>query len=568
MKKNFIFLVLSFYGNWSFGQAAQTTPSGTLIANQNTNAAMPSSAILEMRSTNKGMLPPRMTTAQMNAITSPTTGLMVYDIDTKCLKTYNGSSWECANANIVASTPLSTSYAYQSITDNNTYAKEISADNSGNTISVGSFGGAVTFGKNINSMTLTSMGGLDGFIAKHDADGNLLWATQIAGSVNNQEILSVDVDASGNVAVAGYLKGSTTFYSTDGSSSAFTTSSNNYSQIFVAKFNSSGVLQWFKTAGSSGNYHCEGRGVSFDTAGNVFFTGLFKGSVAFDGNSLASISNTDDIFIAKLSSTGVYIWIKTAGGTSNDESGFKLVCDNSNNVYVSGFYSGTATFGDGTTINYTSRGGTDSFIAKYDINGVLVWAKTLGSTYDENLGGLAYSLITNSIYICGSYRGTLTFGSGLGTNPLPTVGSVSYNNSYLAKYDINGNIQWSVRNGGTSSYHNYANDVSVDNFGNPYIAGTLNYDTYFYSYNSAINYYVRGVQYGEPYIAKYNTAGALQWAIIAPDGYDDSVSGIAVKNNVANVIGSFKETINFGYQQITSTNNSYNGNLFIWRYAE
>lgn len=96
----------------------------------------------------------------------------------------------------------------------------------------------------------------------------------------------------------------------------------------------------------------------------------------------------------------------------------------------------------------------------------------------------------------------------------------------------------------------------------------MQYDSYFYSYNSATNYYVRGVQYREPYIAKYNTSGALSWVIIAPDGYDESMAGISVKNNTAYVLGNFKEAINFGYQQIISTNNGYNGNLFIWRYTE
>lgn len=102
----------------------------------------------------------------------------------------------------------------------------------------------------------------------------------------------------------------------------------------------------------------------------------------------------------------------------------------------------------------------------------------------------------------------------------------------------------------------------------PYITGGMQYDSYFYSYNSATNYYVRGVQYREPYIAKYNTSGALSWVIIAPDGYDESMAGISVKNNTAYVLGNFKEAINFGYQQIISTNNGYNGNLFIWRYTE
>ncbi|MCP9767081.1 hypothetical protein EGI22_04110 [Lacihabitans sp. LS3-19] len=563
-----VFILISYFS--SLGQSAQTTPEGTLIANQNPNANMPSSAILEVRSTNKGVLTPRMTTAQINAISSPVMGLMAYDTDLKCLKTYNGTLWECTGANVVASTPLSSSYAFQSVTDNYAYSKAITADNSGNTISVGSFQGAVTFGKNINIMTLTSAGDYDGYIVKQDADGNLLWATQIAGSANSQEILDVDVDASGNIAVVGFLKGSTTFYSTNGASSSFTTSSNYYSQIFVAKYNSTGVLQWFKTAGSSGSYHCEGRGVAFDGTGNIFLTGFYKGAVSFDGLTFTSISSTDDIFIAKINSAGVYSWIKTAGGTSNTEIGHRVVCDNSNNVYLLGIYSGTATFGETTsTVTYTSRGEFDGFVAKYNSSGTLQWSKTFGSVYEDYTGGICYSSVSNSIYICGSYRSTITFGSGLGSNALAAVGnSIYYYNGYMAKYDLNGNIQWSVRNGNTNSEHSYTNDISTDNSGNPYITGTSRYNTYFYSYNSPNNFFLRGVQYNEPYLAKYSTSGALQWAIMANDGYDESVNGLVVKNNVAYVLGNFKEDLNFGYQQIHATNNSYNGDIFIWRYSE
>jgi hypothetical protein len=120
-----------------------------------------------------------MTTAQINGIASPTKGLMAYDTDLNCLKAYDGTKWDCVGADVVASTPLSSSFAYQSITDNDVYPKAISADNSGNTVSVGSFQGAVTFGKSNNKMTLTSLGDYDGFIVKHDTDGNLLWATKL-----------------------------------------------------------------------------------------------------------------------------------------------------------------------------------------------------------------------------------------------------------------------------------------------------------------------------------------------------------------------------------------------------
>jgi hypothetical protein len=53
-----------------------------------------STAMLEMQSTTKGLLPPRMTTTQKNAISSPAEGLIVYDLTLHKLSIYTGSVWE------------------------------------------------------------------------------------------------------------------------------------------------------------------------------------------------------------------------------------------------------------------------------------------------------------------------------------------------------------------------------------------------------------------------------------------------------------------------------------------
>lgn len=557
-----------------FGQAAQTTPGGTLIANQNSAVAMPSSSIFEVRSNNKGMLPPRMTTAQINAIASPAKGLMAYDTEQNCLKTYDGTQWQCANANIVASTPLSSSFVYQSVTDSQVFPKAIagdhfgiSGDNLGNTYTVGSFSGAITFGKSSNVTSLTSLGGFDSFIVKHDSNGNLVWATQIAGGYN-QEILDIAVDNGGNIAVTGYLAGATTFYSTDGTSSPFSNTDNNNFKLFLAKYNNNGVLQWFKTVGLNLN-SAAGNGVAVDANRNIYITGYYYGSVSFDSFPLSSNNGSADSFVAKLNSAGVYQWVKSSGGNS-DDFGFRVVADNTNNVYVYGGYRGSANFGvSPNMITHTSRGGIDSFLQKYDENGNSIWAKTLGTIYDESFGDIAYTPITNNIYISGSYITTLTFGAGLGTNSLTSFNSCpSCLNGFLAKYDLSGNIIWSVKQGCTDWYNNTSNGVSVDSFGNPYICGILNYDSYFSSFNGSNNYYVRGVDYAEPFIAKYNTNGSLAWVIAAVDGQDDTCVNLVVQNNVANVIGTFEQTINFGYQQLHTPKASNNGDLFIWRYNE
>lgn len=58
-----------------------------------TGAAPNASAILDVSSTSKGLLMPRMTTLQRNAIATPAEGLKVYDTDTKTFWFYNGIEW-------------------------------------------------------------------------------------------------------------------------------------------------------------------------------------------------------------------------------------------------------------------------------------------------------------------------------------------------------------------------------------------------------------------------------------------------------------------------------------------
>jgi hypothetical protein len=64
--------------------------SGAMIVNSSTPNA---SAILQADSTTQGFLPPRLTTAQKNAISTPASGLVVYDTTTNKLCCYNGTSW-------------------------------------------------------------------------------------------------------------------------------------------------------------------------------------------------------------------------------------------------------------------------------------------------------------------------------------------------------------------------------------------------------------------------------------------------------------------------------------------
>ena len=74
-----------------------TVPAIAQVGISSDNSQPDSSAGLEIKFTNKGFLPPRMTTAQRDAIFSPAEGLVIYNTEDKTLNVYNGSSWGLLN---------------------------------------------------------------------------------------------------------------------------------------------------------------------------------------------------------------------------------------------------------------------------------------------------------------------------------------------------------------------------------------------------------------------------------------------------------------------------------------
>src|SRR4051794_38877264 len=68
--------------------------AGAQVGISTTSITPDASSILELRSSNAGFLPPRMTTTERDAINSPATGLVIFNTTTNRLNFYNGSTWQ------------------------------------------------------------------------------------------------------------------------------------------------------------------------------------------------------------------------------------------------------------------------------------------------------------------------------------------------------------------------------------------------------------------------------------------------------------------------------------------
>jgi hypothetical protein len=277
------------------------------------------------------------------------------------------------------------------------YGRSVTTDQQGNLIVSGYFFQTI----NLGAATLTSAGGEDVFCAKYDPQGNFLWARK-AGGLGFDFAEAVVADSAGNIIVTGAFSGSANF-------GGIPLTSSGARDIFLAKYDSDGAIQWARRAGSSllsDPWRGEtGRGIAVDQNDNIFVTGVFEDIATFGTVNLTS-AGYEDSFLAKYNPDGTVLWARRAGGTGSD-TGIAVAVDGSGNSYVTGSFEGVASFG---TTNLTSLGLKDIFIAKYDPDGQLIWAKRAGLNFDEQGNAIAVDAMGN-VFVAGYFFDTATFES-------------------------------------------------------------------------------------------------------------------------------------------------------------
>ncbi|MEH2161178.1 MAG: SBBP repeat-containing protein [Nostoc sp.] len=278
---------------------------------------------------------------------------------------------------------------------------------------------------------------------------------------------SITTDGAGNTYVTGVLNAVSSLGNVNASTNGSTSD-----DAFITKLDNNGNVLWTKNLGDgvvpSGVLPNRGTGITSDGTGNTYATGYFSGTATFGNITLTSAGN-QDAFITKLDSSGNFLWVQKLGGTLAD-AGVGITSDGAGNIYVTGYFSGTTTFGS-TTL--TSAGDKDAFVAKLNGNGNVLWANKLGSTgVDKGLGIITDGL--GNTYITGALNGTATFGS-------TTLSSTGDSDAFIAKLDSNGNILSAQKFGGTLA--DLGTGIATDGKGNIYATGSFS-DTASFGNNS------------------------------------------------------------------------------------
>jgi len=408
--------------------------------------------------------------------------------------------------------------------DQNEYGASVCADLSGNIVMTGAFADTINFGGG----DLVSAGSWDVFLAKFDPNGNHLWSYRY-GAQDADEPVAVATDPNGNVFVLGTFQRTVDF-----GGGPLTCTGGVLPDVFLVKYSPDGAHIWSKRFGGSGFERAGGLAV--DDIGRSVITGGFTGTTDFGGGSVSAVG-IEDVFVAKYSPAGNYVW-SLQFGNSSSQAGLGVAVDASYNVIVTGEFYGSVDFGGGIL---TSSGNTDIFVAKYTISGNHVWSKRYGfnsvSLNNDPQSGKAIAVdASDNIIVTGDFIGSVNFGGG-------AMAAVGVDNDvFVAQLDPNGVHQWSTSFGGPAGDHVYSlavdasNDVTLTgsfqetvNFGGGPIASNNNSEDIF--------------------LVKYDVNGNHIWSGGFGDVYDvDHGRGVAFDPaGDLLVTGRFRGTLDLGH---------------------
>ncbi len=361
--------------------------------------------------------------------------------------------------------------------------------------------------------------------------------------------LGVELDASGNVYVAGNFWGTVDFDGGGGTQalvSSGTYDGSPAANLFLAKYDADGNLVRVATTGPSTAYEVV-NGFDINADGEAWIAGNFRGSVDFDPGaaeaarvSEGTLTANDDFFLARYGADGSLQWVVTPVDSTRSEGLTSVAVDPLDNAHVVGRFNGTLVLDAGTTLTFDNAVEQANFIAKYDGAGSLAWA------YGTDERVYFYSVATDdsgNTFVTGVFKGTVDFGFGPGSETLEN-GSGQYN-LFVARYDADGSLAW-VTGTGPSVGSQDAYDVTVDGAGNVLITGRVDGSVDFDPSTPGVAT-VEGVNGASMFVAKYDAAGQFQWVTTPQTNQVGDIGQAVTTDGAGNVYvtGQFGGSVDF-----------------------
>lgn len=387
--------------------------------------------------------------------------------------------------------------------------------------------------------------------------GEFGWALEI-GLIGSSDSHRVASDTGGNVYVAGGFFGTHDF---DPGPATVVLSS--YSDdVFLAKLNSQGQLQWLRQFGGEGDDRVNA--ITVDLDGNITLVGTFHGSADFDPGTgtaiLAGESGYSSVYVVQLSSDGDFRWATQFDGPGDDEAA-AVVADKNGNLLVAGIFASNCDFDPGPgvsvlDVNTGNRG--NNFVVSLTTTGAFRWARQ----YTAFVSALAFDSVGSAV-IGGTFYAQMEVDP---TNPANRLVSGNYGSAaFVLKLTPGGDFSWARHMGGLSgSYAGRATglNVALDSEDNIILGGYFVASVGFDSGVAANVLNSRGQT--DAFLLKWSSDGLLLWLRdFGASGYDRVGQVAVLADDTVAVVGEFEFTVDFdsgpSIEQLTSVGreNSY-----------
>lgn len=301
-----------------------------------------------------------------------------------------------------------------------------------------------------NTISIVSTGGTgtDNLVGQLNcSNGAVNWAVEFGGASGNDLAQGICVDPAGCVYVIGSYGGTFTLNSITAPASGGT------SDLYVAKFNTTGALIHLTTGGSTTGADMIANGGSLcyvpGASPSIVAVGSFAAGTASYAGGVYTFVNSGasghDALLLELDTTlNITNAIGVGAGTAATDELLGVVYDPfSGGVYVSGSFNGGAITLPGTAA-LTSAGVQDVLIACYSVTGNnFIWSRRAGGTGDDR--GQAIAVDGVGGILMSGYTGSASsvFGSF-------TVGTTGLNDLFVARYNTGGTPQWVLTAGGVT----------------------------------------------------------------------------------------------------------------------
>lgn len=266
---------------------------------------------------------------------------------------------------------------------------------------------------------------LANFLNKFDSSGNYQLSRTWGAHYGLENLdCGIAMAPGGYPYVASYFNGNVDF-DPSATKTDFHNSYGSWDGLLV-KYDNVGNYQYGRSWGvASSTSKVAASACAVDSSGNVYIAGGFQGSVDLNPGSGTAIfysAGSWDAFLIKLNAAGDFLWGKVWGSPGADYA-YDVAVGDSNNVYVTGYFTGLVDFDIGApTVERASKGYEDIFLCKYAADGSLLWVDTFGGPN----GDFGYAVDWSSIgrvFVTGSFRYVVDFDPGPGIYELTSKGN-------------------------------------------------------------------------------------------------------------------------------------------------